>query len=171
MTRGLPAKKLLFFFGGLTIFAAALAVGVNFLLLRLTPQEECCGVILPAIQYGDTPPQNGSDGVETRIIVPRTADPRAVSYTVSGFEPHEVTVRSGDLLGCLITVVNRSTLGMRLGVNPHDPSGDPGANYGDLIPGQVGIYDVRYSGFDVILLHNHLNPAQEFRVRYGDGCR
>ncbi len=171
MIRELPAKKLLFFFGGLALFAAVLAVGVNFLLLRLTPEEQCCAVILPAIPYGDTPPQNGSEGAGTRIIAPGTVDPRALSYTVSGFEPHEITVRSGDPLGCLITVANRSTLGMRLGVNPHDPSGDPGANYGDLIPGQVGIYDVRYSGFDVILLHNHLNPAQGFRVRYGDGCR
>ncbi len=165
-------KKLIIFFAGLIGVAIVLVLGVNFLLKLVPVEEESSGRIL-------APPEakvrlEGPDGKEApvyRIIEPDAADTRPITYTAAGFSPSLVTIRASDPIGCLITVINRSSAPIRVGVNPHNPAGDPGANYGETPPGQTGILDVRYPGLTEISLHGHPNVAHEFRVIYGQGCR
>ena len=95
---------------------------------------------------------------------------RPITYTADGFTPKNVTISETDDIGCLITVINKSALAIRVGANPHDEKGDPGSDYGIINPGQTGIMDVRYTGLSELTLHNHFNPAHEFAVVYGEGC-
>lgn len=169
MTLDRETQKLVLFFGSLALFAAVLAIGTN-LLLKSLPQDGASEVTLPPVKTeGERPPE--SDGARTKVIAPGTVDPRAIRYTETGFEPVLVTIRASDPIGCLISVINRSQRPIRLGVNPHAETGDPGANYGELAPAETGIYDVRYAGFVEILLHNHSAPSHELKVMYGASCQ
>lgn len=163
------SKKLMLFFGGLTLFVILLAIGVNFL-LKLVP--------VPAPVPPPSPPALGSD--ETKAseesggvfhIQAGTVDHRPIRYTQEGFSPRSITIQASDDLGCLITVVNQSDAPLRVGVGPHDPAGDPGANYGEIQSGKAGIIDARYADLEGITLHNHARPEHEFSVIYGPGCK
>lgn len=162
-------KKLALFFGGLAVFAAVLIAGANFLLKRVptppAPQP------LPALKSEDSDAALEGDGGAVFHIQEGTVDRRPVRYTHDGFSPARIIIQETDDLGCPITVLNQSDAPLRVGVNPHDPAGDPGANYGDIAPGKAGVLDVRYSGLQEITLHNHSNPAHEFTVVYGVGCQ
>lgn len=159
-------KKLIIFFSGLALFAAALVLGANFFLRRIPapppPQP------LPALQGETAMPDENGEGVFR--IQKGTVDRRPIRYTAEGFSPARIVIQETDDLGCLITVVNQSAAPLRVGVGPHDPAGDPGANYGEITPGAAGILDVRYSGLLEVTLHNHAHPAHEFVAAYGPGC-
>lgn len=171
-------KKLMLLFGGLALFAAALIFGTN-ILLKLVPQKQKPEEsVLPPIQTGvDVRIQApggtgaGNEGPIYEIRDGAPQDDRPVTYTAAGFSPAEVTIRASDAAGCVITVTNKSDAPLRVRVGPHDPAGDPGADYGVLAPNEIGILDVRYPGLTQITLHDHDRPAYTFLVRYGEGCR
>ena len=168
-------QKLMLLLGGALLFAAFLIAGTN-ALLKLVPQAEPAG---PAETLA--PPGEGHirfEGPDERqspktfFIEPgQVQDPRPVTYTDAGFQPTELIVQASDAVGCLITVINRTVTPLRVGVNPHAVSGDPGADYGELAPGESGLYDVRYPGLTEVILHNHARPAQELKIIYGTGCK
>lgn len=163
-------KKMIWFFGGLAAFAAVLIAGTNMILKSVPAEEPAAKTSLPPL---DRTRKDDSDkkGTEYSITGSKIVDSRAIIYTDSGFAPPVTVIKADDAIGCLVTVENRSSRRVRVGVNPHRDAGDPGANYGELAPGTTGIYDVRYPGFSEISLHDHFNPAQEFAVVYGEGCR
>ena len=168
-------KNFLLFFGGLLLFAAALAAGTYIYLGRVPTDAPTSGTILPPVDLGapgpsglPSPPRPDS---APRQSAPGVVDVRPVTYTDAGFAPARITVRAADSIGCLITVINRSSSVLRVGVSPHRAAGDPGADYGILTPGETGILDVRYPGLNEVSLHNHARPMHEFRVDYGEGCR
>lgn len=163
-------KKLVLFLGGIAAFAALLVVGAD-IFLRFVPTEQPAGAALPPVEQSPSAPHAPGASEPGRISKPGLRDNRPIIYTDAGFQPQEITVKRGDSLGCLISVTNASSQTVRVGVNPHASTGDPGANYDTLAPGEMGIYDVRYPGMSAITLHNHLNPAHEFRVIYGEGCK
>lgn len=171
------ARRLAIFFGGLAVLTAAVVFGVNLALKRfgppLAPTPAATTLPLPSVDIGVEPPASKDSGAErpTFHIQPGAVDRRAVGYTAEGFQPQHITIRATDDIGCLITVVNQSGAGLRVGVNPHDQAGDPGADYGVIPPGETGILDVRYPGFEAIALHAHHNPAHSFSADYGQGCR
>lgn len=159
-------KKLIIFFGGLAVLVALMVAGANLAPKRLVPEDRGERTLLPAIQE-ETMPEGA-----TKIVEPATvADTRPITYTATGFEPRETTIKSSDAYGCLVSVVNRSAAKIKVGVSPHAAAGDPGADYGELSPNEIGIYDVRYPGFETATLHNHFQPEHEFKVTYGGGCR
>lgn len=168
MPPNLGNKKIMFFFGGLALFAAALVLGADFFLRRVPapppPQP------LPALQEEEEAMPDEDNGAVFQIQK-GTVDRRPVRYTADGFSPARIVIQETDDLGCLITVVNQSAAPLRVGVGPHDPAGDPGANYGEITPGKAGILDVRYAGLLAVTLHNHAHPAHEFSVAYGEGCQ
>lgn len=171
-------KKLVLLFASIALFAAALILGTNALLERVPHTEPRAGSPLPPIRRdtdiriqapGDQGP--GSTTGPIYEIKNGAPDDRPVLYTAAGFSPAELTIRSSDPIGCVITVTNTSAAPLRVRVGPHDPAGDPGADYGSIAPGQTGILDVRYPGLQEIILHSHDRPAHTFLVRYGEGCR
>lgn len=157
------SKQLILFFGGLALFTALLVFGMHTVLN-----------FIPASPSAAEPPSGastpGSSENEVRTVNVADSDPRQITYTDLGFSPSTVTVKASDSLGCVITVRNKTNKVIHIGVSPHDPKGDPGANYGDLAPGEIGIYGVSYPGLTEVTLHNHLRPEHEFRVVYGEGC-
>lgn len=163
-------KKMIWLFGGLAAFAAVLIAGTNIILKSVPAEEPAAKTSLPPLdrtREGDS----YKKGTEYSITGSEIIDSRAVIYTDAGFAPPVTVIKTSDEIGCLITVENRSSRKIRVGVNPHRDAGDPGANYGELAPGTTGIYDVRYPGFSKISLHNHFSPAQGFAVVFGEGCR
>ena len=170
-------KKIAIFFGILALVAAALIFGTNYA-LKLIPAEK------EARRNATLPPPdvNRNMNMEDRRdsgqgrdapafkIQSGAVDRRPIIYTANGFAPKSLTISDTGDIGCLITVVNKSALAIRVGVNPHDEKGDPGSDYGIINPGQTGIMDVRYTGLSELTLHNHFNPAHEFAVVYGEGC-
>lgn len=166
-----PNRKLIFFFSGLMLFAALLVIGTNFLLELVPAEEKPVRRTLPPIEAekNDMMP-DGREGPLFRIQR-GAVDLRPIIYTSGGFEPVHRTIQSSDDIGCLITVVNKSAAVLRIGVNPHDERGDPGANYGEIQPGETGILDVRYPGLVTITLHSHSQPEHEFSIAYGQGCQ
>lgn len=167
---GINNKKAVWFFGGLLAFAVILIAGTNITLKSVPAEEPATETSLPPL---DRTRENKpyEKGTEYNIIGSEITDPRAVIYTDAGFAPPGTVIKANDAIGCLITVENHSSRRIRVGVNQHREAGDPGADYGELAPGETGIYDVRYPGFSEISLHNHFQPAQEFAVVYGEGCR
>ncbi|MEK7464781.1 MAG: hypothetical protein AAB591_00010 [Patescibacteria group bacterium] len=165
-------QKFVLFFVGLAGFAALLVLGTN-AALKLVPPEEHSREpkTLPPIDatVRIEAPDNSSS-VRTNIIE-SPVDSRPINYTATGFTPAELTVRASDPIGCIITVTNQTAQQIRVAVSPHAASGDPGVNYGELAPGETGIYDVLYPGLTEISLHNHLRPEQEMKIIYGEGCR
>ena len=167
-------RKLFIIFGGLAVFVVLLVVGVN-TALKLIPA--------PKIQSGGTAPiknngtirieaPDGNKNTKVNILDQSPPDPRAITYTENGFSVQNVTVSINDSIGCLITIINNTALPLHVGVGPHNPSGnDPGANYGDITPGESGILDPRYTGLAGITLHNHAKPVNELTVTYGEGCK
>ncbi len=166
-------KKLILFFCGLGLGVLLLIVVTNALLKLVPSPEHERGGELPEIESDRPPATPGSGGEpKTEQAKPGIIDRRPITYTASGFSPTSVTVRISDEgVGCLITVVNRTDAPLKIGVSPHEDTGDPGADYGFIQPGETGILDVRYLGLSEITLHSHQNPAQEFRVIYGQGCK
>lgn len=168
-------KKIAIFFGSLTLVAAVLVFGTNYA-LKFIPAEENMkqNTILPPpdvnINIENTQDDGQSQDAPVFQIQSGAVDRRPIIYTSDGFAPKNVTIKQSDDIGCLITVVNKSPLAIRVGVNPHDEKGDPGVDYGILGPGGTGVMDVRYTGLDGLTLHDHLNPAHEFSVIYGEGC-
>lgn len=167
---GINNKKAAWFFGGLIVFVVILIAGTNITLKSVPTEEPAAKTSLPPL---DRTREDDSykKGTEYNITGSKIIDSRAIIYTDSGFAPPVTVIKANDAIGCLVTVENHSSRRVRVGVNPHRDAGDPGANYGELAPGETGIYDVRYPGFSEISLHNHFNPAQEFAVVYGEGCR
>ena len=170
-------KKLILLFAGIALFAAALILGTNALLERVPHTEPREGSPLPPIRRdtdirirapGDEGP--GRTNGPSYEIKDGASDDRPVTYTAAGFSPQELTIRLDDAIGCVITVTNKSIAPLRVRVGPHDPAGDPGADYGSIAPGQTGILDVRYPGLQEIILHSHDRPEHTFLVRYGEGC-
>lgn len=163
-------KKLIIFFSGLAVFVVLMVAGANLALKRLVPEDRGERTPLPAIRDGQAPAEIPEGA--TKIVEPATvADTRPIIYTAAGFEPAETTIKSSDAYGCLVSVVNRSAAKIKVGVGPHAAAGDPGSDYGELAPNEIGIYDVRYPGFEAVTLHNHFQPQQQFKVVYGEGCR
>lgn len=168
-------KKIAIFFGILALAAAALIFGTNYL-LKLIPAEggPKQNTFLPPpdvnINMEDTRDSGQGQDAPVFQIQSGAVDLRPIIYTANGFAPKSVTIRETDDIGCLITVVNKNVLAIRVGVSPHDEKGDPGVDYGILNPGETGIMDVRYTGLGELALHNHFNPAHEFSVVYGEGC-
>ncbi len=166
-------QRLIFFFGGLAVFVALLAAGTNLFLKRI-PVEPGGQPVLPpaAVEVRpERPEESEENGGRYRFSPPGTVDPRAITYTEDGFRPNTLTIRATDPIGCLITVINRSGRKIRVGVSPHREGGDPGADYGELTPGETGTYDVRYPGLSAVALHSHTHPGHGFTVVYGPGCR
>lgn len=159
----LKTKRAIFFLGGIAAFALVLVVGVNVLLRRVEP------AYIPPPPAENEPPPEENDEAEFRIQK-EFLDSRPVTYTLDGFSPQTLTIQEGDSAGCMISVLNRSDSAIKVGVSPHDPAGDPGADYGEISPGNTGILDVRYSGLAEISLHNHFRPEHGFTVTYGPGC-
>ena len=161
-------RRLVLYFSALALAAGLLIFGTNAILKRV-PVEERGPERRPLVPIGpaEAPADGGS---RTRFVEPGAVDRRPVTYTPAGFNPMVVIIRSADAVGCLITVINRTVTPLRVGVNPHAVSGDPGADYGELAPNEVGLYDVRYPGFTEISLHAHARPEHGFRVVYGQGC-
>ena len=165
-----PTRKLLVFFGGLAVFALALILGATAILRRLAQEAPGGGAPLPGLSAPAPQPPRG-DGSATYEIQRGTVDRRPIIYRDTGFTPAEITIRANDDIGCLITIVNKSESPLRVGVNPHNPSGDPGANYGLIAPGETAVLDPRYPGLEAVSLHNHFNPAPGFRVVYAESCK
>ena len=165
MLTELKIRKLVIFFGGLALFAVALAVTVNFALTRM-PAEEPRGGALPPLEQEPVPTPGA-----VRFVNPGAADERPISYTDAGFSPREVAIQARDAVGCLISVINRSSRSLRVGVSPHAAGGDPGADYGEIAPGATLLLDVRYPGLVSVALHNHAKPEQDFTVHYEEGCK
>lgn len=171
-------KRLAILFGGLTLLVVILILGTNALLERVPHTQPSEGSPLPPIRRDtdiriQAPGDKGPGRTKGPIYEIKNSgvDDRPVTYTESGFTPAEFTIRSSDPIGCVITVTNKSVSSLRVRVGPHDPAGDPGADYGSIAPGQTGILDVRYPGLQEIILHSHDQPEQTFLVRYGEGCR
>ncbi|MDP3727689.1 MAG: hypothetical protein Q8R35_03585 [bacterium] len=164
-------KKVIFFFSGLALFTAALVLGADFFLRRVPVPPPPALPLPPIIDEGANDGGSNGDGGAVYHIQKGTVDHRPIRYTAAGFSPTHIIIQETDDLSCLITVVNQSDAPLRVGVNPHDPAGDPGANYGEITPGKAGILDVRYSGLLEVSLHNHQNPGHEFSVEYGPGCQ
>ena len=158
-------KNIAIFFSGLLVLVIVLVAGTNFLLRRV-PTTTPVKPTLPANDTG-APFENSP----ARINPAEQSDPRPIIYTPNGFAPQTPTVQVTDAMGCLITLINRSETPLRVGVNPHSAKSDPGANYGTILPGESGILDVRYIGFNAITLHNHSKAEQEFSVKFGEGCK
>lgn len=165
-------KKLFLFFGAMFLFAAVLTVGAGFVLKKIPIDSRPAGAVerdpvLPNIGGAEGKPASSISDIRD----PAEMDNRPIIYAESGFSPGEITIKASDALGCVITARNKSNKIIKVGANPHAASGDPGANYGELAPGEVGIYDVRYPGLTEITLHNHFNPAEKFKIIYGEGCK
>lgn len=167
---GINNKKTIWFFGGLAAFAAVLIAGTNIILKSVPAEKPTAETSLPPLDRTreDKPYEKGT---EYNVTGSKIIDSRAIIYTDSGFAPPITIIKANDAIGCLITVENHSSRRIRVGVNPHREAGDPGADYGELAPGETGIYDVRYPGFSEISLHNHFEPLHGFAVVYGEGCR
>lgn len=169
-----PGKTLAAFFGSLLALAAILVFATNWLLTRISPAPPTApATILPSPDVDlrlESPAGNG----DTSFTIQRgSIDPRPITYTEEkGFNPPRFEIRNDGPIGCLITVLNKSDARLRVGVDPHDPSGDPGADYGEIPPGGSALLDVRYPGLESVGLHNHLKPETSgLWVSYGEGCR
>lgn len=165
------SRKAFVFLGGLALFALLLIFGADTLLKRVpTPRPVLPPPDTETEPTPDSAPEVGEDGAPFRIE--RSAeDRRPLIYGSGGFQPAALTIRETDDLGCAITVINRSSTLLGIGVDPHNPAGDPGANYGQISPGEGAVIDTRYNLPNGIRLHNHLNPEHGFAVTYGPGCQ
>lgn len=163
-------KKLALFFCGLAVFTLILVFGADFL-LRKMPID--VGRNKDAAKPRDAQELPANAPGQINIIEPSRdiQDNRPVTYTNSGFGPEEVTITADDPFGCTISVTNRSSKVIHIGLNPHSAAKDPGVDYGDLAANERGIYDVRYPGKSEAELHNHYKPEHSFRVIYGKGCK
>lgn len=163
-------KKLYFFFGSLAAFAVVLIFGVNFWLKSVPGEDNDATPPLPPIT-DENAPASGSESPIRIIDVGIAGDPRPITYTEDGFTPKEVTIKASDpVVGCVITVTNRTRAIIKVGLNPHLDAGDQGVDYKNLAPNDTGIYDVRYTDRAEAALHNHYKPEHTFTVIYGEGC-
>ncbi|GEM_PF-1807123 len=165
-------RRILFLLGGLAVFTVLLVIGMDVALRYVPPPAQN---ILPPQNANDEKiriehPGGGSD-TKVNILDEAPLDSRAIMYTETGFSPKETTIKITDSIGCLITVQNKTALPLRVGVNPHNVTGDPGADYGEITTGETGILDVRYTGLPGVALHDHAKPENEFHVTYGEGCQ
>ncbi len=166
-------QKIFILLGGLALFAIMLVIGVNALLKSVPvgnqPKSKTNAIAPPGSTIRIEAP-NGDPNAKVNILDTSPEDPRLVTYTENGFSPNAVTVKITDSVGCLVTIRNKTTRSVRVGVNPHNPAGDPGANYGEIAPNEDSIIDPRYTGLPGIILHDHAKPANELAVSYGAGC-
>jgi hypothetical protein len=165
-------RRILFLLGGLAIFTVLLVIGVDVALRYVPPPTQN---VLPPQNIEDKKihienPSGGND-TKVNILDEVPSDSRAITYTEAGFSPKEITIKITDSVGCLITIQNKTGVPLRVGVSPHNPAGDPGADYGEIISGETGILDVRYTGLPGVTLHDHAKPGNEFHVAYGEGCQ
>ncbi len=138
-------RKIILLFSGLAFFAVVLILGANMLLKLVGEAPKPEGSALPPIQ-ADTSikiqaPGGTDAGREGPVyeIKSGAPDDRPVLYTTTGFSPRELTIRASDIIGCVITIANKSGAPLRVRVGPHDPAGDPGADYGVIASGETGI--------------------------------
>ena len=159
-------------FGGLVAFLVILVFGVNEILKHIpTKKASLPSTSIPAAGNNlkiEAP--NGTKDTKVQIIDRPPDDPRVITYTEAGFSPNAITIKARDSMGCLISVKNATAKPLHVGVSPHNPAGDPGANYGNIAPNEDGILDVRYTGLTQITLHDHAKPQNQFTVTYGEGC-
>lgn len=165
-------RKLVLTLGGLAAFTAVLVLGANWALTLVpaaAPPPASGPLPVPDV---DVRIEGGAEGDGATYQIQKGAvDRRPLRYTINGFIPERIAIQATDDIGCLITVINQTDIGLRIGVNPHAAAGDPGADYSVIPPGETGILDVRYPGFEAMALHAHHNPAHGFSVDYGQGCR
>lgn len=164
------AKKTAIFFSVLAAFVIILVTGANFLLKKV-PSEAGGPEKLAPLAPVEIPSPAAKDNTSGTSIISdiKTSNPEII-YKDDEFKPAEITIKASDPIGCLIVVTNKTNQIIRIGLSPHKESGDPGANYGTLAPGEQGIYDVRYPGLIDAGVHNHLKPGRELKVIYGEGC-
>lgn len=166
MVQNPETRKLVFFFAGMFLLALVLIAGASFALKFISRSEPA----IPPAPPLEIPADRGS--ATTKIIdASRSIDSRPVRYTDGGFAPTEITITALDAVGCLVTIENKTKNPLKVGVSPHRESGDPGANYRVIAPGESGVLDPRYPGLSQVSLHNHAVPIDGFRVTYGEGCK
>lgn len=165
------SRRTFVFLGGLALFALLIIFGADTLLKRVPASQS----VPPPSSPETEPAPDSAPGVEENsapFSIERGAeDRRPLIYGSGGFQPTALTIQETDDLGCVITVINRSSTLLGIGVDPHNPAGDPGANYGEIGPGERAIIDTRYNVPNGVRLHNHLNPEHGFAVTYGPGCQ
>lgn len=158
-------RRLVIFFASTAGFVLVLIFGTSMLLKFIPAEAPRAPTPIP------TPVGNQEKGTGTKSRITNDAgDTRPIIYAENGFTPTAITVYVADSIGCLISVINKTDRPLKVGVSPHDPAGDPGANYGIIQPGGTGIMDPRYPGLTEVGLHDHNMPEHELRVHYGLGC-
>ena len=152
-------KQLFKFFAVITAIIALFVAGA-YLFLRWAVNVEA-----PEEKPGEAPPQ-------TQIREPNESEltPQVI-YDGQVFRPARVLRDGSGSIGCLVVLVNRSIVPLRIGLNPHNPAGDPGPNYGTIAPGDKLIFDPRFVGITGFRFHNHANPQQEFFIELGPKCQ
>ncbi|MFY9462402.1 MAG: hypothetical protein WAP51_04340 [Candidatus Sungiibacteriota bacterium] len=150
-------KQLLKFFAVITLIVALFIAGA-YLFLRWAVNVE-----VPEAKPSEALPQ---------IRKPNESEltPQVI-YDGQAFRPARVLRDGSGSIGCIVVLVNRSIIPLRIGLNPHNPAGDPGPNYGTIAPGDKLIFDPRFVGITGLRFHNHASPEQEFFIELGPKCQ
>jgi len=94
-----------------------------------------------------------------------------VTYSDSGFDKKELTIKDKVGLGCVVKVVNSSTNPLKIGLSPHKEPADPGPMFDPIPTGKSLLFDPRFSGYTQLSYHNHENPSEEFLVKFDPSCQ
>lgn len=158
----ISVKQLLIFFGVITLVIAAFIVGANFF-LKWGIQVE-----VPKGELKLDEPTPGAVKIKSADEVELTP---TVIYDGNGFRPERVFRDGSGSVGCIVVLVNRSGVPLRVGLSPHDRAGDPGPNFGFTAHGDKLIFDPRFTGISELKVHNHDKPGQDFTIILGERCR
>lgn len=81
-----------------------------------------------------------------------------------------LTATSTGGYSCVVKIANNSREDLVLRVGPYAPNIARGYPYEPILPGESGLYDLRYN-HDELDFYNLKRPGAHVRVVYGPGCR
>lgn len=161
-------KHIVIFFGFFAFIAALLVAGAYFFLRKVdTPRFDAENI------GGSIAPSDISKGEHSaEPIVRADRPPPTVIYENGAFRPSRVFLNGKEAAKCLVVLQNRSSLPLRIGMDPHNPSGkDSGLDFEDIAPDADLIFDPRFVGITELALHNHASPTEGFFVSFGTECQ
>lgn len=165
----LNVKQLILFFGIFGAMAVLLIAGANFLLWNIAPPPFPDTVIRDDALL----PKNQAEKFLSKPVASNTQPMPNVAYENGAFYPERVFLGGQkENVGCLVVLQNRSQEILRIGMNPHNPSGnDRGLDFKDIAPGENLIFDPRFVGISELSLHNHRVPSEGFIAILEKDCQ
>lgn len=130
--------------------------------------------VLRYLNKGENLPKTSEPAGGVRVIDEVNIDNQDIAlvrYTEHGFEPLVLSIAADRGLGCAVKLINQNKASLKFGLSPHKASGDPGRDYPPIQPGEIFLFDPRFTGFTELSFHDHERPELGFLVKFEPSCQ